>query len=93
MGLQAHDLVTEPPTRPLERLKSAILVTNGRPQRLDLLASAQESRVLLLNGFVQRRDLVLQGTEASGYLPDLDVEGVTLPADQGDVLLELFHPC
>jgi hypothetical protein len=26
-------------------------------------------------------------------LPDLDVEGVTMPADKGDVLLELFHPC
>jgi hypothetical protein len=27
----------------------------------------------------------------SGCHPDLDVEGVTLTADQGDILLELLH--
>jgi hypothetical protein len=26
-----------------------------------------------------------------GHNPDLDVEGITLATDQGDVLLELFH--
>jgi hypothetical protein len=74
-------------------LDSVVPVANGRPQRLDLLAGGLKSRILLLNGSVQRHDLVLQGAKASGDLPDLDVEGVTLTADQGDVLLELLHPC
>jgi hypothetical protein len=93
MGLQAHDLVTESPVRPLEPLESVVPVTNGRPQYLDLLASGLECRVLLLDGSVQRRDLVLQDAKASCGLSNLDVEGVVLTADQGDVLLELLHPC
>jgi hypothetical protein len=52
VGLQAHDLVTEPPARPLELLESVVPITNGRPQRLDLLAGGLESRVLLLDGSV-----------------------------------------
>jgi hypothetical protein len=93
VGLPTHDLVAKSPACPLERLESAIPVTNGRPQRLDLLAGIRESLVPLLDGSTQHRNLVLQGPEASGHLPDLDVEGVTMPTDKGDVLLELFHPC
>jgi hypothetical protein len=63
MGLQAHDLVTEPPARLLEPQEGAVLVTDGRLQRLDLLAGGLECRVLLLDGPVQRRDLVLQCAE------------------------------
>jgi hypothetical protein len=59
VGLQAHDLVTEPPARPFEPLKSVVPVTNGRPQRFDLRVGGLKSRVLLLNGSVQHHDLVL----------------------------------
>jgi hypothetical protein len=56
------------------------------------LSSSLESCVLLLDGSLQRRDLVLQSIRTSGGLLDLDVEGVALTANPGDILLELLHP-
>jgi hypothetical protein len=55
VGLPAHDLVVKSPARLLKSLESAIPITNGRPQHLDLLAGARESLVPLLDGSTQRR--------------------------------------
>jgi hypothetical protein len=46
-----------------------------------------------LDGSLQRRDLILQSIKTSGGLLDLNVEGVALTANLGDILLELLHPC
>jgi hypothetical protein len=81
MGLPAHDLVTQLLARLLHRLKSLVLVTDRRPQRLKLPTGARESIIPLSNRPLQRRNLILQGTTASGRHPDLDVEGVALTTD------------
>jgi hypothetical protein len=65
----------------LRRLKSLVLVTDRRPQHLDLPTGARESLVPLLDCPLQRRDLILQGLDMSGRHPDLDVKGVALATD------------
>jgi hypothetical protein len=52
-----------------------------RPQCLNLLTGARESLVPLSDRPLQRHNLILQGSDASGRHPDLDVEGVTLTAN------------
>jgi hypothetical protein len=52
-----------------------------RPQHLNFPTGARESLIPLSDRPLQRRDLVLQGSDASGRHPDLDVEGVALTAD------------
>jgi hypothetical protein len=91
MGLPAHDLIAQFAERLLGCSKSLVPVMDGRPQRLDLSTGARESLVSRLDGLLQCHDLVLQGLKASGHQPDLDVEGITLAADKGDVLLKLLH--
>jgi hypothetical protein len=62
-----------------------------RPQCLNLPTGAQESLVPLSDRHLQHHNLILQGSDVSGHHPDLDVEGITLTANQGDILLELLH--
>jgi hypothetical protein len=81
MGLPTHDLITQLLTRLLRRLKSLVLVVARRPQRLDLSTGARESLVPLSDRPLQCRDLVLQGLDASGHHPNLDIKGVVLAAD------------
>jgi hypothetical protein len=40
-----------------------------------------KSLIPLSNRPLQRRDLVLQGPDASGHHPDLDIKGIALAAD------------
>jgi hypothetical protein len=91
MDLLTHDLIAQLVVRLLDRLKSLVLIVDGRPQYLDLSTGARESLVPLLDGPLQRHDLVLQGPDVSGHQPDLDIEGIVLAADKSDVLLEFFH--
>jgi hypothetical protein len=62
-----------------------------RPQHLNLPIGARESLVPLSDCPLQHHNLILQGSNVSGRHPDLDIEGVTLTANQGDILLKLLH--
>jgi hypothetical protein len=59
MGLLTHDLIMQLLVRFLRHLKSLILVTDRRPQHLDLPTDAQESLVPLSDRPLQRCDLIL----------------------------------
>jgi hypothetical protein len=90
MGLPAHNLIPQLVVRLLDRPKSLVLVVDGRPQRLDLLAGARESLIPLSNGLLQRLDLLGQGPDASGRQLDLHVKGITLATNKSNVILELL---
>jgi hypothetical protein len=81
MGMPTHDLITQLLACLLRRSKSLVLVTDRRPQRLDLSTGARESFVPLSDHPLQHHDLVLQGPDMSRRHPDLDIKGVALTAD------------
>jgi hypothetical protein len=91
MGLPTHDLIVQLPAHLLRRSKSLVLVMDRHPQRLNLPTGARESLVPLSDHPLQCHNLILQGSDVSRRHPDLDVEGVTLTADQGNILLQLLH--